>query len=87
MRNLKQFIYIISWFRWQYLSKLRQNDAINDEEKEDSKNSIIYNNIKQRVADIFLRNNSINNKYKCFSQSSQSQFPKSSKWYYKSRKC
>jgi hypothetical protein len=49
-------------------SKLRQNDAITVEEKEDSKNSTIYNNNKSRRADIFLRNNSINNKYKFYSQ-------------------
>ena len=53
-------------------SKLRHNDAITVEEKEESKNSTIYNNNKSRRADIFLRNN-INNKYKRFSQSSQSQ--------------
>ena len=53
-------------------SKLRHNDEITVEEKEENKNSTIYNNNKSRRADIFLRNN-INNKYKRFSQSSQSQ--------------
>ena len=54
-------------------SKLRSNDAITVEEKEENKNSTIYNNNKSRRADIYLRNNLINNKYKYFSQSSQSQ--------------
>ena len=54
-------------------SKLRQNDAITVEEKEENKNSSIYNNNKSRRADIFLRNNSINNKYKMFSQAFPSQ--------------
>ena len=55
-------------------TKLKQNDVITVEEKEENKNSTIYNNNKSRRADIFLRNNSINNRYKMFSQSqSQSQ--------------
>jgi len=50
----------------------KSTDMVTVEEKEENKNSTIYNNNNSRRNDILLRNNSINNKYKLFSQSSQS---------------